>query len=70
VLIYLRGTVGYGVRYAFGVDMRLQGYADVDWEGSTVDRKSTSNCCFTLGSSMVSWCNMKQTYVALSTAEA
>jgi hypothetical protein len=50
--------------------MRLQGYADADWAGSTVDRKSTSSCCFTLGSAMVSWCSRKQTYVALSTAEA
>jgi hypothetical protein len=33
-------------------------------------RKSTSSCCFTLGSSMVSWCSRKQTFVALSTAEA
>ena len=67
MLIYLRGTVGYGLRYASGVDMRLQG--NVDCIGSTVDRKSTSGCCFTLGSAMVSWCIRKQTYVALSTTE-
>jgi hypothetical protein len=35
-----------------------------------VDWKSTSDCCFTLGSAMVSWCNRKQSSVALSTAEA
>jgi hypothetical protein len=35
-----------------------------------VDQKSTSGCCFTFGSAMVSWCSMKQTSVALSTAEA
>jgi hypothetical protein len=50
--------------------MSLQGYADVDWEGSAVDRKSTSDCCFTLGSFMVSWCNKKHSSVALSTVEA
>jgi hypothetical protein len=69
VLRYLRGTVGYGLRYASGVDMRLQGYADADWAGSTVDQKSTSGC-FNLGSAMVSWCSRKQSSVALSTAEA
>jgi hypothetical protein len=69
VLRYLRGTVGYGLRYASRVDMSLQGYADVDWEGSTVDRKNTFNCCFTLGFSMVFWCSMKHSSVALSTAE-
>jgi hypothetical protein len=70
VLRYLQGTAGYGLRYASCVDMRLQGYADADWVGSTVDRKSTSDCCFTLGSAMASWCSRKQTYVALSTANA
>jgi hypothetical protein len=34
-----------------------------------VDQKSTSDCCFTLGSSMVSWCSRKHSSVALSTAE-
>ena len=70
VLIYLRSIVGYGLRYASSVDMRLQGYVDVDWAGSAVDRKSTYGFCFTLGSAMVSWCSKKQTFVALSTTEA
>jgi hypothetical protein len=69
-LRYLRGTIGYGLRYASGVDMGLQGYVDADWEGSGVDQKSTSGYCFTLGSTMFSWCSKKQTYVALSIAEA
>jgi hypothetical protein len=70
VLRCLRGTVEYGLRYASGVDMRLQGYADEDWAGSAVHWKSTSGCCFALWSAMVCWCNRKQSYVALSTAEA
>jgi hypothetical protein len=69
VLRYLRGTVGYGLRYASSVDLSLQGYADADWEGSAVDRKSTFDCCFTLGSAMVSWCSRKHSSVALSTAK-
>ena len=48
VLRYLRGTIGHGLRYTSSIDMRLQGYTDYDWAGSTVDRKSTSGCCFTL----------------------
>jgi hypothetical protein len=70
VLRYLRGTVGYGLRYASSVDLSLQGYVDADWAGSALDRKSTSDCCFTLGSAMVSWCSRKQSSVALITAEA
>jgi hypothetical protein len=34
VLRYLRGIVGYGLRYASGVDMRLQEYANADWAGA------------------------------------
>jgi hypothetical protein len=49
VLRYLRGTVGYGLRYASGVDMRLQVYADANWAGSAVDQKSTPCCCFYFG---------------------
>jgi hypothetical protein len=50
--------------------MSLQGYVDADWARSTMEWKITSGCCFTLGSAMVSWCSRKQSYVALSTAEA
>jgi hypothetical protein len=70
VLRYLGGIVGYGLRYAFAVDMRLQGYVDADWAWSAVDRKRTSGCCFTLGFAMVSCYSRKQTSVALSVAEA
>jgi hypothetical protein len=35
-----------------------------------VDRKSTSGCCFSLGSGMISWLSRKQTSLALSTADA
>jgi hypothetical protein len=59
VLRYMRGTVGHGLRYTSSIDMRLQGNTDSDWAGSAVNRKSTSGCCFTLGSAMVSWCSRK-----------
>jgi hypothetical protein len=48
----------------------MAGIIDFDWAGSTVERKSTFRCCFTLVSSMVSWCSMKQTFVTLSRTEA
>jgi hypothetical protein len=59
LLRYLQGTIGYVLRYATNVDLSLEAYADVDWAGSEVERKSTSGCCFTLGSFMVSWCSRK-----------
>jgi hypothetical protein len=49
VFRYLRGTVGYGLRYTADSDMQLVGYTDLDWASSIEDRKSTSGCCFSLG---------------------
>jgi hypothetical protein len=60
----------YGLRYLGGDGVRLQGYSDSDWAGSAVDRKSTSGCCFNLGSTMITWFNRKHTSVALSSTEA
>jgi hypothetical protein len=40
----------------------------IEQEG-TVDRKSTSGCCFTLELAMGSWCSRKQSSVISSTAE-
>jgi hypothetical protein len=54
MLRYVRGTIGYGLRYVSGGDVKLQGYTDFDWAGSAADRKSTSGCCFSLGSCMIS----------------
>ena len=70
VLRYLRGTVGYGLRYTADSDMQLVGYTDSGWAGSVEDRKSTSGCCFSLGSAIIYWFSRKQTSVALSSAEA
>ena len=66
---YLRGTVAYGLRYNSSSDMALVGYSDFDWVGSLEDRKRTSGCCFSLGSSMVSWFSRKKSLVSLSTVE-
>lgn len=50
--------------------VELQGYIDFDWVRSVVDRKSTSGCCFNLGSATISWYNRKQQPVALSSVKA
>ena len=67
-LRYLWGTIDHGLRYTTE-SMTLHGYTDVVWAGSVVDRKSTSGCCFTLGSASISWMSKKQKSVALSTTE-
>jgi hypothetical protein len=59
ILRYLRGTITYGLRYTSSGGLFLHGYADADWEGSPVDRKSTSGYFFSLGSAVISWSRWK-----------
>jgi hypothetical protein len=70
VMRYLEGTIDYDLSYDRDHDFTLSGYTDADWAGSVSDRKSTSGCCFSLGSAMISWQSRKQSSIALSTAEA
>jgi hypothetical protein len=69
VMRYLKGTLEYGLYYNGDHGFRLFGYTDSDWDGSVSDRKSTSKCCFSLGSAMTSWQSRKQSSVALNTTE-
>ncbi|KAA3474202.1 laccase-2-like [Gossypium australe] len=63
VLRYVKGTLGYGVKFEKAEELKLVGYSDSDWAGSVDDMKSTSGYFFTLSSGVFSW-------IAQSTAEA
>jgi hypothetical protein len=69
VMRYLKGTIDYGLSYDGDHNLTLSGYTDSDWAGSVADRKSTSECCFSLGSAMISWQSRKQSSIALSTTK-
>ncbi|XP_057826950.2 secreted RxLR effector protein 161-like [Cryptomeria japonica] len=70
ILRYVHGTIALGLKFSSCVELNLQGFSDSDWAGCVNDRKSTSGCCFSLGSAMISWCSSKQSCVAQSIAEA
>jgi hypothetical protein len=70
VLRYLKGTFEYGLWYRQIDEVKLHGFTDADWEGIPTDRKSTSGGIFGIRSTVVSWYNRKQRFVALSSAEA
>jgi hypothetical protein len=70
ILRYLVATPCFEIWYPKGSTFDLIGYSDSDYAGCKVDRKSTSGTCQFLGRSLVSWSSKKQTFVALSTAEA
>ena len=67
---YLKGTIEYGIKYDTNQKTNLHGYVDSDWVGSAIDRKSTSGCCFSMGSGVISWFSRKQSCVALSIVKA
>jgi hypothetical protein len=70
ILRYLVSTPCFEIWYPKGSTFDLIGYSDSDYVGCKVDRKSTSETFQFLGRSLVSWSSKKQTFVALSTAEA
>ena len=69
ILRYLKGTLDYGLKYNTDQRINMEGYVDLDWAGNSIDRKSTSRCCFSMGSGVISWFSTKKSCVALSTAE-
>ena len=70
VMRCLKGMIDFRINYGRDHDYRLYAYTNSDWEGSSIDRKSTLGGCYCLGSAMISWFSKKQSSVALSTAEA
>ena len=67
---YLTFTPEFGLWYSAGSTLYLRGFADADYGGCRIDRKSTSGTCQFLGTSLVSWSSRKQSSVATSTTEA
>ena len=70
ILRYLKGVVYYGLKYEVNQKINMEVYVDSDWVDSSIHRKSTSGCFFSMGLGVISWFSMKQSCVALSTAEA
>ena len=66
-LRYLRSTANQSLK--LGDSGSLEVYADADWAGDRVDRKSNTGFIFMFGGP-ISWCARKQQCVALSSTEA
>ena len=65
---YLNGTPDFGLLYL--ANDNITEFSDADWTGDHDDQKSTSGFVFMMSGAAISWNNMKQTCVTLSTAEA
>ncbi|XP_075076568.1 secreted RxLR effector protein 161-like [Nicotiana tabacum] len=69
ILRYLKGTQDVVLYYPLGDNFNFIGYADTNYAGYLVDKKSTSGMDHSLGSFLISWGTRKQNSVALSTTE-
>ncbi|WVZ52209.1 hypothetical protein U9M48_003291 [Paspalum notatum var. saurae] len=67
---YPKFTPELGLWYFSGSSLSLREFSDADDAGCRIDRKSTSDTCQLLGTSLVSWSSRKQASVSLSTTEA
>ena len=69
IMRYLQGILNLGLKYK-KVDLKLHGFTNLDWDRSITDRKNSLGCCFSLGSTMISWICKKQLSVAQSSTKA
>ncbi|KAM1136244.1 hypothetical protein ACFX2B_033983 [Malus domestica] len=53
ILCYLKGTIGTGIVMRKIGNTHIVGYADADWGGSNIDRRSTTGFCTFVGGNLV-----------------
>ena len=55
--------------YAYGTNVEVCGYANIDWIESTHDRRSMSGYVFSLGNGAINWSSKKQPKLDFSNME-
>jgi hypothetical protein len=69
ILRYVQGTITFGIHYAADSTLDLIGFTDSDWDGDSIDRKSTYGYSLSLGSGPIYWLSKKKDIVSLSSVE-
>ncbi|KAH9668854.1 protein kinase domain-containing protein [Citrus sinensis] len=70
IMRYLKGIMFHDLHFLTNSSLELHCFSNFDWASDPIDRHSTTEICFFLGDSLISWCSKKQSFVALSTTEA
>ncbi|XP_070020748.1 uncharacterized mitochondrial protein AtMg00810-like [Nicotiana sylvestris] len=68
--IAFTGATGLGILYSNHGHSRIEYFADADWAGSKIDRRSTIGYCVFVSGNLVSWRSKKQNVVSRSSAES
>ena len=58
ILCYIKGSLYCGLLFQPG-SLHLQAYADADWTGDPINRRSTSGYVVFLGSTPITWVSKK-----------
>jgi len=55
ILRYLKSSLGKGLLFSQHDHLKIEAYTDADWDGSIMDRQSTSGYCTFVGGNLVTW---------------
>ena len=66
---YIQGTVDFGLCYKQEKTNTLTSFFDADWIGDRSDKKSSFGHTFLLGTTLITWRIIKQSYIAYSSIE-
>ncbi|GKE48466.1 ribonuclease H-like domain-containing protein [Tanacetum coccineum] len=70
ILLYVRGTLDYGLQLLSSSTTHLVAYLDADWAGCPTTHRSTLGYCVFLGNNLLSWSSKRQSTLSRSSAEA
>jgi len=59
IVKYIKGSPGKGLLYGHNNHTKFVCYSDVDWAGSSSDRRSTFGYCVSIGDNLISWKSKK-----------
>ncbi|KAK4366363.1 hypothetical protein RND71_014243 [Anisodus tanguticus] len=69
IIIYVKGTLDFGLHLYPSAPTKLLSYTDADWAGCPDRRRSTSGYCVYLGDNLISWSAKRQATLSRSSAE-